>query len=248
MCIEHCALKIEIMHLIGLILLALISFIAFFGFGRRFFNRLEIKPWLMFLFLALFTFGAILPSILFSEYMQLSIGGVIVPLVFAAIIFYATTAKVKAGAIALAILIIAAVTLGLFMIIRPDNLLHYKLTALAIGFSAGGIAYVVIKNRAAIIVATMVGIVLGDALYNLISRFIFERPLALGANATFDALILAPVVALIILEVIEFRKKRAANKKVSLLSNKPLNILQQEAAQDIDVKAVQDKEIFAPFE
>jgi len=238
------------MNLIGLILLSLIAIIAFFGFGKRFFDRLAIKSWLVFLFILLFTVGAIVPTIVLSEYVTMSFGGFIVPLLFAAIVFYTTHAKEKAFSLALSILIIAGATLAIWMMIQPTTIVFYIISAVAVGVVAGVASYIITKHRTAIIVATLTGIVLGDIVYNLFTRFLLERPLALGGGVAFDAIILAIIIGLGLNEIVEFVKKRKSQKKHSLLTSR-LDILNAEMAEDTAIKEQQekqDKEIFAPFE
>ncbi|MCL2847623.1 MAG: DUF1614 domain-containing protein [Firmicutes bacterium] len=239
------------MNLIGLTLLAIASIIAFFGFGRRFFTRLAIKPWLMFLFILIFTIGAIVPVIKLSEVVLVSVSGFIVPIIFASVLFYTTSAKEKAFHLALSILIISASTLALLVAIHPTNVSFYIISAVAVGLTAAIASYIITKNRTTILIATSIGIVLGDAIYNILMRFLTERPIALGGGGTFDAIILASIAALVLLEIVEFVKSKQTQKRQQFSKNRHFKAINFEAGEDIALKEAREKlekEIFAPFE
>jgi len=216
------------MNYIGLSLLALLAFIAFFKFGKRFFNRLAIKEWLLFLFILAFTIGSIIPPITISDDLTLSIGGFIIPALFCIVLLFATSAKNHLFRLSITVILVATLSLAVRKLLLPyTGLLP---TVAVLGIIAGIGAYLVGKTHTVIILGAIAGVVLGDAIANIIGRFAFETSIALGGNGTFDSIILAVFLSIALLELVEFIKKKKHSKKV------PISSLSFEFAQDNNLK------------
>jgi len=228
------------MHFIGLSLLAALAILAFFGFGKRFFNRLGIKDWLIFLFILTLALGAIIAPIQLAETVYISIGGFVAPLIFSVILLYITDAKKQLFKVTIAVFLIASLTLGVrILLFGAINILAI---AFIIGLINGICAYLITKNRASIIFSTILGTILGDTIYNLINRFTNDGRISFGGYATFDTFIMVCFIGMVAFEFIEFIKHKKRAKKV------PITGFSFELAQDIKIKEKSDDELFKIFE
>jgi len=216
------------MNYIGLSLLALLAFIAFFRVGKRFFARLAIKEWLIFLFILAFTIGSIIPPIVVDDYLSLSIGGFIIPATFCLILLFATNAKKHLFRLSLTVILVATLSIGARLLL--PQFVNPLLAATLLGIIAGLSAFLIGKNHHTVILGAIAGIVLGDAIANIIGRFAFGYPITLGTIGTFDSIILAAFLSIAILELVQFLKTRQAKKQV------PIGNISFEFSQDENIK------------
>jgi len=213
--------------IIGLSLLAILAIIAFFDFGKRFFARLGLKEWILFLFILSLVIGVLVPPIQVLEYAFISVGGFIVPIIFTVILLYSSGAKKNLSNFSLVLIFVSVSSLAIFVFMRDVE--NVVLIAIASGFAGGVVAFLVGKKRAVVFVGGVAGVIFGDVFFNFLSAFVFERQVFLGGGATFNSFIIVPFVALILLESFAGLKKRKQVKKgvVKLTSF--------EVAEDIDL-------------
>jgi len=213
-------------QIIGLSLLAIVAIIAFFGFGKRFFARLGLKEWILFLFILALVVGVLVPPIVASEYAYISVGAFLVPLLFSVILLYSSSANKSLANFTITLLLVAAMTLAIFTLMRNQNIV---LIALATGFASGVVAFLVSKKRSVALIGSISGIVIGDVLFNIINTFIFDGSIFLGGRATFNSFIIAPFVALLLFEIVATVKAKQKQKNGLIL------LSSFEVAEDIDL-------------
>ena len=232
------------MNITGLILLAALSVITFFGFGRRIIHRLEIKEWMFFAFVLLSTLGILLPDIPLSGSLSLSVGGFVIPLTFLIAVIYVSFSKKDFATIVLCIVLCASVAIALNMAIRPVAAGFYLLNAMLSGVVVGVVAFGVGKKRSYIVVGALAGILIGDVVNTLLAYFSRGQTAVFGGNGVFDAVILSLVVGVALRELVEAVGQKRSNKKVNLRN------LSMESAEDILIKKVAEEphEIFKHFE
>ena len=214
---------------IGLILLAALAVLTFFGVTERFFRKVGIPDWLAFLLVLSFVIGAVVPDIPIGTRLSLNVGGFIIPAVFIVILFSVTPAKGGAGAWRgiISALAVAGVTVAVRMLIRPEAAGGLLIvTAAVTGLLGGIVAYLAGGTRLGTLSGAVGGIMLGDIANNLILRFLDGANVTLGARGVFDSIILAAVTGIVILEIVEAIKRTMGEKNITSTA------LNTEAAED----------------
>jgi uncharacterized protein (DUF697 family) len=228
------------MMLLGLILLSIIAVLTFFGFSERFFRKIGISEWVAFLLVLALVIGAVVPTIRIGGRVSLSVGGFIIPVVLIAVILIVSPAKKDALRSAIAIIAVAGITIAVRMLIVANTNSMQLVTAAVLGLCAGIAAYLAGGSRAATLVGAFGGIILGDVAVNLVRFFVYGFDIALGGFGTFDAIVLAAVVGVALLEIVEAMKRTMNNKNIKRTLN--LSETAEENSFTSRKKKKQDKE------
>jgi len=232
-------------NLVGLCLLSVVAVLAFFKVGRRVFERICIKEFVLFLFVLALSMGILIPSIAVGENVFISIGGFIVPILFVLVMLYVSGVRKQIFSFGLTVLIVAALTVAMRAVIRPENIAFFIMNAVLTGLIAGAAAFFVGKGRTVIITGSISGIIIGDVVNNLMARFIYEIPPHFGGYGTFDTFLIAAIFGIVLAEIVEFVKARQVSKRVSLPA---LNFETSEDSAIVQAEKKLDKEIFGVFD
>lgn len=202
---------------IGIILLAIVAVLMFFGASEKFFIRMGVANWLSFIIVLLLIIGAIIPSIRFSSVVSMNCGGFIVPLAVAVALMALCDRNDIVAAI-FAEIAVAGVAIATRVLLLPVNNGIITVASLVIGFVGGLVAYIICGKVTPILSACFGGIILGDIAINFIYYFaIGGYDFALGTRGVFDSLIIASVFSVIICEGIGLIR-RGVNRNRSALS------------------------------
>ena len=202
------------MQLIGLILLAALAVAVFFGLGERFFRKIGLPDWLAFVLVLALVIGALVPEISLGG-ITINVGGFLVPLGLLAILFSRTKSKQCVLRSFLAILAVAGMTVATRLLIRAETPGLIVVTSAVTGALAGISAYLAGKERVAVLIGAIGGIVLGDIVNNMILRFVFYQPIELGSHGIFDSIILAAVLGIVLTEAIAAISRTMNENKIS---------------------------------
>ncbi len=205
---------------IGLILLAIVSVLIFFGATERFFRRLGLPNWLAFLLVLALIVGAIVPSVRIGRF-SMNVGGFLIPVIIMVILDVIMGVSPELFRTGIATLAVAAVALGVRVLLRPVNGGMILTSSLIVGFVGGAIAYLIGGTRLSTLSSVMGGIVLGDILTNLVYVFgVGNMSYSLGTRGVFDSIIIASVFGIALYELVAIAKRTAGNKR---LKNSSLN-------------------------
>lgn len=199
---------------IGLILLALVSVLIFFGATEKFFRKLGMPNWLAFLLVLALIVGAIIPSIRIGGF-SVNVGGFLIPLVIMIILDLLMGASPELFRTLIATLSIAAVALAVRILIKPTNGAMIITASLIVGFLGGAIAYLIGGTRLSTLSSVMGGIVLGDILTNTLYVLGSDNlSFALGSRGVFDSIIIAAVFGVALYEIVTIARRSMGNKKL----------------------------------
>lgn len=215
--------------IIGLVLLAIVAVLIFFGLTTRFFKRIGVANWLAFLLVLALVVGAVLPNIRIGTMFSMNIGGFLLPLSVTVFLMIMLGANSNLAKSVLALLAVASVAISTRMLMMPTSMGMQIGASIIVGIVGGAVAYLIAKSRLGTLAAAMGGIVLGDIVVSLVYRFVTETTgnvLMLGVNGVFDSLIIASVFGVLLAEVIGFARRMASDRRISA------GVVQTESAED----------------
>ncbi|MCL2062337.1 MAG: hypothetical protein FWH03_06925 [Firmicutes bacterium] len=218
------------MLLVGLLLLAVLAVLTFFGFSERFFRKIGIPDWLAFLLILAFVIGAVVPVIPIGTRVTLHVGGFLVPASLFVILLIVSPVKKEKLRTLLAVFAVAGISVAARMLLRPNSEGLYFVLSVVTGLACGIAAYLAGRTRAATLAGALGGVVLGDIINNIILRFVYGAPIAFGSFGVFDSVVLAAVVGIVLLEAVQAIKRTMHQKRVSK------RVLQAEFAEDTLLK------------
>ena len=201
--------------MIGLGILLLVAGLSFFGFYRNFFARERIKMGAAFLFIILFTFGAILPQIEISRNFSFNIGGFIVPLVFFVFIMAVTNARKSMLKFTLSFFLIMSVSV-LVLAFMPRNVGFTILSVVVLGIAVAILAFLITGEGSVTMASVAFGVVLGNVISSVILYAQRENPVSLGTNGVFDTIIFGIVLGCALVEIRKYLKRRRDLKAVNI--------------------------------
>lgn len=227
---------------IGLILLALVSVMIFFGVTERFFRRIGVPNWLAFVLVIALIIGAVVPSVRIGGF-TMNLGGFLIPIAIMIVLDVLMGRSAELFRTAVATIAVAAVALGVRVLIRPINGGMILTASLIVGFVGGAVAYLIGGTRLSTLSSVMGGIVLGDILTNFVYVYgIGGMSFALGLRGVFDSIIIGAVFGIAILEIIRIAKRSASDRKIQTSS------LNFESGEDIytEEKFMKDESHLSP--
>ena len=190
--------------IIGLVLLGLTAVLLFFGIAERVFKSFGVAGWLAFVMVGVLIGCAFIPTFTVGV-VEFNVAGFFAPLLFAAV-FFALAFRMREVRRAV---VVTAVTAALFI---PSVLLIAPITSntvcvIIIGFLCGAVDYFVGKTKIAALCGIFLGMPIGDVISSAVGMYVYGTPLRFGAPATFDAVILAAVTAVVIFESVSAIKR-----------------------------------------
>ena len=204
---------------IGLIFLGVLLILMLFGVTQRLFDKMKVKTVWAIILTAAIAVGAIIPAIKIGGMFSFSIGGFLIPVALCLYLMVrsdmADNLKGWLGSLATA----TAVFFMLYFI--PSGTTAMRITSsVIIGLVAGGISYLLGRSWRGALISSVLGIILADItvfIVNLIRGI--RTPLALGNTLVFDAIVIAGITAVVLVEVIA-----ALRNRVTASSNAAQNL------------------------
>lgn len=220
--------------MIGMILLAVLAVLIFFGLTDRFFAKMGVANWVAFLVVLAFAVAAVFPPLAIGS-VTLSYAGFFLPVILAVVSMFAIGANGSLIRAIVAALAVAGVVLSTRVAFVPSGGYRNTLiSVLIIGLSGGIVAYIIGQGRLAVFASLLGGIVLGDFISAMIFRFVLGESylFQLGQNGIFDSIVLAVIVGGVTLEIANrIIVKVTGAADVPRLASK--TAAQTEAAEDI---------------
>ena len=200
---------------IGLVLLAIVAIMIFFGVSEKFFRRMGVPNWLAFLLVLALIVGAVVPSIKIGNF-AMNVGGFIIPLIIMVVLDVVIGWTPELFRTMIATLAVAALALGVRVLIMPTTTGMMLVSSLIVGFVGGAVAYLIGGTRLSTLSGVMGGIVLGDVAVNFVYVFgIGDMTYSLGSRGVFDSIIIAAVFGVMILEFVGFARRSNENKRIN---------------------------------
>lgn len=184
--------------MIGIVLLATLAVLVFFGITDSFFSAFGVANWVAFLVVAAFAVASMFPPLVTETGVSFSYAGFFLPLLLGVVTLFAlglsaNLLRAVVGSVAVAGIVIAArvafVPVSSYTAAVPSILIA--------GFAGGIAAFAIGQHRLAALGALLIGCVLGDFTVAMLFRFVTESTylLQLGQNGMFDSLVLALVTS-----------------------------------------------------
>ncbi len=193
--------------------MAVIVALLIFGVTQRVFKSFGVSYPIAFAVVGVFIGCAFIPTFSIGA-VEVSVAGFIAPVVFAAM-FVALSCKLREIRHALvAASAVAALYIAIELIISP--LVNAVISALIIGLCCGTVAYLVGKTKLSSVCAVFLGMPIADVIASAVNLYAYGTPLRLGSAATFDAVIISAVTAVVIYEAVAAIRKRSMEKKRAL--------------------------------
>lgn len=216
--------------IIGLILLAIVAVMIFFGLTGRFFRKIGVANWLAFIFLLALVVGAVVPSIKIAGVLEINVGGFIIPFILSIIMMFMIGWNLGLVRAILSSLAVASVAVGTRMLIMPSSMGMQILAAVIIGILGGLVAFVIGKSRLVTLESAIGGVVLGDIIISVLYSVVTGTTagsLRLGVFGTFDAFVISGVVAIMLVEIVDMVRTKSSRGKIERTT------LNTESADDI---------------
>ena len=196
--------------IIGLVLCGLVAVLLFFGVAERVFKSFGVAYWLAFIMIGLLIGSAFVPSFAIGG-VVFNVAGFIAPVVFA-VVFYvlaARTREVSRAVVTTAVTV--ALTVSVRLIISP--LVGDVVSVLIVGFLVGAVAYLVSKTKLAALAGVFSGVPIGEIIASAVNVYVYSAPMQIGSAATFDAVILAAVFAVVLFEAIAAIRRTMSTRR-----------------------------------
>lgn len=205
--------------MIGMILLAVVAVMIFFGITAGFFREMGVANWVAFLVVLAFAIAAVFPPLVTGTNVSFSYAGFFLPLLLGVVMMFAlgyggNLLRAVVGALAVAGIVVAP-----RIALPPVSDYRAAIPAICIvGFAGGITAFVIGRNRLAMLGATLTGIVLGDFITALLFRFVTGATgnlLQLGQNGIFDTIVLTVLVGGVTLEAVHLIARAVSRRRAS---------------------------------
>lgn len=205
----------------GLILLGVMSLAVMFGFAKSSYKNTGLKDWLLYFIIIAFAVGIIVPVIRFSNMMSMSVGGFILPVLamLALFVILIRTSDVMRGIASM--LIVAAITFGLLLIMPSATTGQTVFSALLMGVVIGTFAFIVARSRTGAVFGIMGGAALGDLIFCLVDYYaISGGAFTLGSSLVYNTLFFAVIISACLAEIMlllakDSRSRRASSRRTS---------------------------------
>src|SRR5690554_5017499 len=122
---------------IGLILLAIVAILIFFGLSERVFRQLGVNKWVAFIFVLALVIGAIVPNINIGNVFSLNVGSFLVPLIIMTVLMLIMKSGSEVLRGILGIISVAAVAVATRMLIEPTIGALILASSLIVGLVGG---------------------------------------------------------------------------------------------------------------
>lgn len=201
---------------IGLVLLAVVAILIFFGLSDKFFKNLGVASWIGFLIALALIVGAVIPDITIGSGFIMNLGGFIVPVIGMIVLAAFIGWNWDLVRLAFAEISVAAVCVATRLLILPDSTGMILAATLIVGFVGGTVAFLIGRSRLSTLASVMGGVVLGDLIVNLIYVYgLGGYTFSMGTRGVFDSIIIGCVFGILLLEAVVTARKAASNKRVA---------------------------------
>lgn len=231
--------------MIGMIILAVLAVLIFFGLADKYFVKMNVAGWVAFLILLAFAVAAVFPPLVLGN-VSISYAGFVLPIMLGVVTLFAigwNSALLRTVVSALAV---SGIVLAARVAFAPISYNAAIPSVLIVGFAAGIVSYIIGQSRLSSFSSVLCGIVLGDFITAMIFRFVFGSGyyFALGQYGIFDSIVLASVVGAVTLEIASLIIKAVERNTVISNTSASRVAVNIEAAEDNDFE--RDKE-FLPI-
>ena len=218
---------------IGLVILGIVALLIFFGVAERFFRKIGVSNVLAFLLVLALVVGAVVPNIKIGSAFEMNVSGFLIPVILVVVLSVMIGFNSDLSRAYIAMAAVAGVAVATGMLINTTTLAGQVTASVIMGFVGGAIAYLIAMTRLSTLIAAIGGIVIGDIIVSLINYFVMPSSavtsVSLGTQGVFDAVILAAVFGIMMVEVVSAMKRTVNRKRVKK------SALSMEISEDNDV-------------
>ena len=204
---------------IGLVILGIIAVLIFFGVTEKFFRKIGMSNPLAFLLVLALVAGAVAPNIRIGSAFEMNVSGFLIPIVLVVIFSVMIGLNSDLTRAYLAMIAVAGVAVATGMLINVTTLAGQITASVIMGFVGGAVAYLIAMTRLSTLIASIGGIVIGDIIVSLLNYYVVPTvavsSVSLGTQGTFDAIILAAVFGIIMVEAVAAMKRTVNRKRVA---------------------------------
>lgn len=201
---------------IGLVLLAVVAILIFFGLSERFFKNMGVPEWLGFVIALALIVGAVIPNIAIGDGFVMNIGGFIIPIIGMTVLAFFIGANWDLARMFFAELSVAAVAVATRVLILPNTSGNILATTLIVGFIGGTVAFLIARSRVATLASVMGGVVLGDLIINFIYVYgIGGYVFSMGTRGVFDSIVIGCVFGILLLEAVATARRVTSSKRLA---------------------------------
>ncbi len=204
---------------IGLVILGIIALLIFFGVTEKFFRKIGMSNPLAFLLVLALVAGAVAPNIRIGSAFEMNVSGFLIPIVLVVIFSVMIGLNSDLTRAYLAMIAVAGVAVATGMLINVTTLAGQITASVIMGFVGGAVAYLIAMTRLSTLIASIGGIVIGDIIVSLLNYYVVPTvavsSVSLGTQGTFDAIILAAVFGIIMVEAVAAMKRTVNRKRVA---------------------------------
>lgn len=205
--------------MIGLVILGAVAILIFFGVTEKFFRKIGLSNFFAFLVVLALVIGAVVPNIKIGSAFEMNVSGFLIPILLVVIFSAILGVNSDLSRAYIAMVAVAGVAVATGMLISTTTLAGQIVASVIIGFVGGAVAYLIAYTRLSTLIASIGGIVLGDIIVSLLNYFVVPTvsvsSVSLGTQGTFDAIIIAAVFGIIMVEAVAAMKRTVARKRVS---------------------------------
>lgn len=204
---------------IGLVILGIVAVLIFFGVAEKFFRKIGISNPIAFLLVLALVIGAVVPNIRIGSAFEMNVSGFLIPIVLVVLFSVMVGFNSDLARAFVAMVAVAGVAVATGMLISTTTLAGQVTASVIIGFVGGAVAYLIAMTRLSTLIASIGGIVIGDIIVSLLNYFVVPTvsvsAVSLGTQGTFDAIILAAVFGIIMVEAVSAMKRTMNRKRVA---------------------------------
>ena len=225
--------------MIGMILLAVLAVLIFFGITDRYFSHMGVANWVAFLIVLAFAVAAMFPPLTTAAGVSFSYAGFFLPLLLGTVTLFALGANASLLRAVVGSMAVAGIVIAARVALVPVAGYNAAIPALLVaGFAGGIVSFVIGQSRLAALSSLLCGCVLGDFICAMLFRFVTESTywLQLGQNGMYDTVVLGTIVGGLTAEVAAVLHRALSRRSHAYM---PANaaVAQIEAAEDTAIDA-----------
>lgn len=190
--------------IIGLVLLGLVAVLLFFGIAERVFKSFGVACWLAFVIVGVLIGCAFIPTLTIGN-VSFNVAGFFAPVLFATVFLLLALRMRELNRALVSASVIAALFISVWLLISPIT--SDTITVIIIGFLCGAVSYLVGKTKLSALFGIFFGMPIGEVISSAVSMYVYGTGMCFGTAATFDAIILAAVIAVVLFESIAAIKR-----------------------------------------
>jgi hypothetical protein len=195
-------------------------------------RAMRIPVWAAFLFVLAVLGGSLAPAVWIGPRFSFSVGGWLIPFIFAVCLLLAAGFTRETGEMRLASFVTAAAVFALRYFIPLNSLGLRFLSAALIGLIAGAISYLIGRSRRGAFVSAVFGVTFGELAVFLVDLGMGRVPaLALGTGGMLDSIVIASLAAVLLAHFLDALNEAPAPAKRKA-TPRPVN--DAEAGEDFD--------------